>query len=222
MTDRQTVKRLATAIAAGGVFAIAPVAIPAASAAPADCPAYAVEATTTTSLSVSPANPTVGDAFTATATVLTSGGVPVTGGVVNFSYAGQTASDTVENGTASATFTAEQGRFALSAEYAGQCLAGGSSIDPSTDTQPIVAGVEASAGNGGGGNGGGGNGGGGGAARPGATIGGVTGSGGSGSTVGGLASTGVDTQTELYGLLGLGLVTVGGLTLMVHRRRVQG
>jgi LPXTG-motif cell wall-anchored protein len=211
MTDRQTVKRLATAIAAGGVFAIAPVAIPAATAAPAACPDYSVQATTDTSLSVSPANPTVGDAFTATATVLTSGGVPVNGGTVNFSYAGQTAKDVVRNGTASATFTAEEGRFALTASFAGQCLAGGSSIDPSTDTQPIVAGVEAFAGNGGGG-----------AARPGASIGGVTGSGGSGSTVGGLASTGLDNQTELYGALGLGLLTVGGLTLMVHRRRVQG
>jgi LPXTG-motif cell wall-anchored protein len=129
--------------------------------------------------------------------------------VVNFSYAGQTASDVVENGTATATFDAEEGRFALEATYEGQCLAGGSSIDPSTDTQAIVAGVEAGIG----GNGG--------AARPGASIGGVTGSG-SGGTTGGLASTGVDTQTELFGLLGVGLVTVGGLTLMVHRRRVQG
>ena len=219
MTDRQTVKRLATAIAAGGVFAIAPVAIPAASAQPADCPNYSVQATTTTSVSVSPANPTVGDAFTATASVLTSGGVPVNGGVVTFTYAGQTARDVVNAGEASATFTAEQGRFALSANYAGQCLNGGAAIDPSTDTQPIVAGVEAFGGNGGG-NGSAGSGNGGGAARPAATIAGVTGSG-SGSNVGGLASTGIDSQTELYGLLGLGLVTVGGLTLLVHRRRVQ-
>jgi LPXTG-motif cell wall-anchored protein len=214
MTYRPTVKRFATAIAAGGVLAIAPVAIPAASAAPADCPNYTVTATTTTSLSISPANPTVGDAFTATASVLTSGGVPVDGGTVDFSYAGQTASDAVQNGTATATFTAEQGRFTLSAAYTGDCLKGGSAIDPSADTQAIVAGVEASAGGNGSGNGG--------AARPGAAIGGVTGSGGSGSSTGGLAATGVDTQTELYGLLGLGLVTVGGLTLMVHRRRVQG
>jgi LPXTG-motif cell wall-anchored protein len=218
MTYRPTVKRFATAIAAGGVLAIAPVAIPAASAAPADCPNYTLEATTTTSLSISPANPTVGDAFTATASVLTSGGVPVTGGTVNFSYAGQTARDAVQNGTATATFTAEQGRFTLSATYTGDCLKGGSAIDPSADTQAIVAGVEASAGGNGSGNGSGN----GGAARPGAAIGGVTGSGGSGSSTGGLAATGVDTQTELFGLLGVGLVTVGGLTLMVHRRRVQG
>ena len=133
----------------------------------------------------------------------------------------------VNAGEASATFTAEQGRFALSANYAGQCLNGGAAIDPSADTQPIVAGVEAFGGNGGGngsgaGNGSGGSGNGGGAARPAATIAGVSGGSGSGSTVGGLASTGIDSQTELYGLLGLGLVTVGGLTLLVHRRRVQG
>jgi LPXTG-motif cell wall-anchored protein len=134
--------------------------------------------------------------------------VPAEGGTVNFSYAGQTASDTVSGGTASATFNAEEGSFGLEGRYTGQCLAGEFAIDPSVDTQAVVAGVEASAG----GNGG--------AARPGATIGGVTGSGGGAS--GGLASTGVDSQTELYGLLGVGLVTVGGLTLMVHRRRVQG
>ena len=214
MTDRQTVKRLATAIAAGGVLAIAPVAIPAASAAPADCPTYPSAGATTTSLSVSPANPGVGDAFTATASVLQSGATsssePVNGGIVTFTYAGHTERDAVRDGTASATFTAEKGSFALTAQYSGDCLNDGTSIDPSADTQPIVAGVEASAGNGGG------------AARPGATIGGITGNGGGGSAVGGLANTGVDTQTELYGLLGLGLVTVGGLTLMVHRRRVQG
>jgi LPXTG-motif cell wall-anchored protein len=94
----------------------------------------------------------------------------------------------------------------LTAVYSGLCSA--DVLDTSTDTA-IVAGVEASAG----GNGG--------AARPGASIGGVTGGSG-GSSSGGLASTGVDSQTELYGLLGVGLVTVGGLTLMVHRRRVQG
>jgi LPXTG-motif cell wall-anchored protein len=208
MNNRSHAKRLAAAIAAGGVVALAPVAMPAANAAPAECPTYTVTSTTTTSLSISPANPGVGDAFTATATVL-AGGVPAEGGTVNFSYAGQTASDTVSGGTASATFTAERGSFGLTGRYTGQCLAGEFAIDPSVDTQAIVAGVEASAG----GNGG--------AGRSGANLGGVTGGSG-GSATGGLASTGVDTQTELYGLLGVGLVTVGGLTLMVHRRRVQG
>ena len=69
---------------------------------------------------------------------------------------------------------------------------------------PIVAGVEASRG---GGNGNG-------------DVAGVSGSGGGGS-VAGLAATGVDSQTELFGLLGLGMVTVGGLSLLVHRRRAQ-
>jgi len=225
MTHRQTVKRLATAMAAGGVLAIAPVAIPAASAAPADCVNYPVPTPTTILLSVSPANPGVGDPFTTTVSVLTAG-EPVDGGNVIFTYAGQTRTVPVNAGTASATFIAEEGRFALSARYVGQCLDDGTAIDPGTDTQPMVAGVAAF----GGGNGGGGNGGSHnvGAARPGATIGGVSGvsggsgGSGSGSTAGTLASTGVDSQTELYGLLGLGLVTVGGLTLMVHRRRVQG
>lgn len=211
MTDRQTVKRLATAIAAGGVFAIAPVAIPAASAAPADCPGYAVNVITSTDLSISPANPDVGETFTATLTVL-AGGQPVNGGTVNFVYNGLEKTDTVKNGTASTTFDAAGGSFEVRARFAGQCFDNGTAFDPSTDTQPIVAGVEAFAGSGNGG----------GAARPGATLSGVSGSGGSGSAVGGLASTGLDNQTELYGLLGLGLVTVGGLTLMVHRRRVQG
>jgi LPXTG-motif cell wall-anchored protein len=210
MNNRSHAKRLAAAIAAGGVVALAPVAMPAANAQPAECPTYTVQATTTTSLSISPANPGVGDAFTATATVLTSGGVPVEGGTVTFSYADQpTMTDTVSGGTASATFIAERGSFGLTGRYTGQCLAGEFAIDPSVDTQAIVAGVEASAG----GNGG--------AGRSGANLGGVTGGSG-GSATGGLASTGVDTQTELYGLLGVGLVTVGGLTLMVHRRRVQG
>ena len=43
-----------------------------------------------------------------------------------------------------------------------------------------------------------------------------------GGTVAGLAATGADSQTELFGVLGLGMVTVGGLTLAVRRRRVQG
>ena len=53
----------------------------------------------------------------------------------------------------------------------------------------------------------------------GSTVAGVSGTRASGAA--GLAGTGLDAQTELYGVLGLGLVTVGGLTLLVHRRRVQ-
>src|SRR4051812_42540627 len=151
MTHRQTVKRLATAIAAGGVLAIAPVAIPAATAAPADCADYPVSQTATILLSVSPANPGVGDPFTTTVSVLT-GGVPVPGGNVIFTYAGQTRTVPVNPGTAPATFVAEDGRFALSARYVGECLEDGTAIAPATDTQPIVAG-KAAFGGGNGGNG---------------------------------------------------------------------
>src|SRR3954451_9613175 len=177
MTHRQTVKRLATAIAAGGVLAIAPVAIPAAPAAPADCADYPVSQTATILLSVSPANPGVGDPFTATVSVLT-GGVPVPGGNVIFTYGGQTRTVPVKAGTASATFIAEEGRFALSARYVGDCLEDGTAIDPTTETQPSVAGFAAL---GGGGNGGSHNVG---AARPGATTGGASGVGGLGGVGG--------------------------------------
>jgi LPXTG-motif cell wall-anchored protein len=206
MNNRSHFKRLAAAAAAGGVVALAPVAMPAANAAPPGaCQDYQSFVTTTTTLSISPANPDAGDAFTATASV-TADGEAAQEGSVDFTYAGQTGSDEVDAGQASVTFTAVDGSNPLTAVYSGLCSA--DVLDTSTDTA-IVAGVEASAG----GNGG--------AARPGATIGGVTGGSG-GSSSGGLASTGVDSQTELYGLLGVGLVTVGGLTLMVHRRRVQG
>jgi LPXTG-motif cell wall-anchored protein len=206
MNNRSHFKRLAAAAAAGGVVALAPVAMPAANAAPPGaCQDYQSFVTTTTTLSISPANPDAGDAFTATASV-TADGEAAQEGSVDFTYAGQTGSDEVDAGQASVTFTAVDGSNPLTAVYSGLCSA--DVLDTSTDTA-IVAGVEGSAG----GNGG--------AARPGATIGGVTGGSG-GSSSGGLASTGVDSQTELYGLLGVGLVTVGGLTLMVHRRRVQG
>jgi hypothetical protein len=215
MNNRSTVKRLATAVAAGGVLAMSPLVMSPASAQPADCPNYTIAATTTTTLSVSPANPTVGDPFTATATV-TVAGLPASAltGDVTFTYAGESETRAVSGGSASATFTAEDGSFTLSATYSGDCLAGAAAIDPSTDSQAIVAGVEATAGGGNGGSGSNS-----GPGRSGANIGGV--SGGTGSSTGGLAGTGLDTQTELYGILGVGLVAVGGLTLMVHRRRVQ-
>ena len=101
-------------------------------------------------------------------------------------------------GSASAGFTAIEGRNSVTATYSGVC-AGGAGTDvlgSSSSTVPVIAGVEASAG----GNGG------------------VSGD---DSGVGGLAATGLDNQTELFGLLGAGMVAVGGLTLLVHRRRVQ-
>src|SRR3954451_8927022 len=168
MNNRFTAKRLATAVAAGGVLAMSPLVMSPASAQPADCPNYTIAATTTTTLSVSPANPTVGDPFTATATVTAAGeNVPALTGNVTFTYAGHSATRAVSGGSASTTFTAEDGSFTLSATYSGDCLAGEAAIDPSTDSQAIVAGVEATAGGGTGNNGG--------AGRPGATIGGVSG-----------------------------------------------
>ena len=205
----QSIKRITAAGFAGSLLAIAPVALPAADAAPATgCRQYAVQSTTTTTLSVSPAGPySVGQAFTATATVTVDGtGQPAGGGEVVFKYGTASKTVAVSGGSASASFTAKRGRTPISASFSGECLAGSVANGTSSDRTPIVAGVEASRG---GGNGNGNSG-----------VAGVSGSGGGGN-VAGLAATGVDSQTELFGLLGLGMVTVGGLSLLVHRRRVQ-
>ena len=212
-----TAKRITVAGFAGSLLAIAPVALPAADAAPATgCKQYAVASTTTTSLSLSPQGPySVGQSFTATATVTVDGtGAPAQGGTVVFQYRSVKKSVAVSGGTASASFTALRGSTPISATFSGECLAGSVANGTSSDRQAVVAGVEASRGNGGnsaagtGGNGGG------------SGIAGVSASTG-GGTVAGLAATGADSQTELFGVLGLGLVTVGGLTLVVRRRRVQ-
>jgi hypothetical protein len=203
----QSIKRITAAGFAGSLIAIAPVALPAADAAPATgCRQYAVQSTTTTTLSVSPAGPhSVGQSFTATATVTVDAtGQPAQSGQVVFRYATASKTVAVAGGSASASFTAKRGRTPISASFSGECLAGSIANGTSSDRMPIVAGVEASRG-GGNGNGG---------------IAGVSGSGGGGN-VAGLAATGVASQTELFGLLGLGMVTVGGLSLLVHRRRVQ-
>ena len=202
----QSIKRITAAGFAGSLLAIAPVALPAADAAPATgCRQYAVQSTTTTTLSVSPKGPySVGQSFTATATVTVDGtGQPAQGGEVVFKYGSVTKTVPVSGGSASASFTAKRGSTPISASFSGECLAGSVANGTSSDRTPIVAGVEASRGNGGGNSG----------------VAGVSGSG--GGNVGGLAATGVDSQTELFGLLGLGMVTVGGLSLLVHRRRVQ-
>jgi LPXTG-motif cell wall-anchored protein len=204
----QSIKRITAAGFAGSLLAIAPVALPAADAAPATgCRQYAVQSTTTTTLSVSPAGPhSVGQSFTATATVTVDGtGQPAQGGEVVFKYGTASKTVAVSGGSASAPFTAKRGRTPISATFSGECLAGSVANGTSADRMPIVAGVEASRGGGSGGN---------------SDVAGVSGSG--GGNVAGLAATGVDSQTELFGLLGLGMVTVGGLSLLVHRRRVQG
>jgi len=202
----QSIKRITAAGFAGSLLAIAPVALPAADAAPATgCRQYAVQSTTTTTLSVSPAGPyNVGQSFTATATVTVDGtGAPAQGGDVTFKYGSVSKTVAVSGGSASASFTAKRGRTPISASFSGECLAGSVANGTSSDRTPIVAGVEASRGGGNGNSG----------------VAGVSGSG--GGNVAGLAATGVDSQTELFGLLGLGMVTVGGLSLLVHRRRVQ-
>jgi LPXTG-motif cell wall-anchored protein len=201
-----TAKRIAAASLAGGVLAITPMAMPAAQAAPpAGCRAYAVQSTTTTDLSVSPAGPySVGETFTATATVTVDGtGQAPDGGSVLFRYGSVTKTVAVAGGEASADFTAKRGRTAISATFSGECLSGSVANGTSADRQPIVAGVSASRGNGGD-----------------SGIAGVSGNGGD-SGIAGLAATGLDNQTELFGLLGVGMVAVGGLTLVVRRRRVQ-
>ena len=208
----QSIKRITAAGFAGSLLAIAPVALPAADAAPATgCKQYAVASTTTTTLSLSPEGPySVGEAFTATATVTVDGtGQPAQGGEVVFRYGSTSKTVAVSGGTASASFTAKKGRTAISATFSGECLANSVANGTSSDRVAVVAGVEASRGNGT--NGG---------DPSNSGIAGVSGSGGGGN-VAGLAATGVDNQTELFGVLGLGLVTVGGLTLVVRRRRVQ-
>ena len=202
----QSIKRITAAGFAGSLLAIAPVALPAADAAPATgCRQYAVQSTTTTTLSVSPAGPySVGQSFTATATVTVDGtGQPAQGGNVVFKYGSASKTVAVSGGSASAPFTAKRGRTPISATFSGECLAGSVANGTSADRMPIVAGVEASRGGGNGNSG----------------VAGVSGSG--GGNVAGLAATGVDSQTELFGLLGLGMVTVGGMSLLVHRRRVR-
>lgn len=213
MTNNSLTKRLSAAVAVLGMVGVAQLAAPSAAnaAPPSDCPAYAVQTTTQTSVSISPDNLSVGQLFTATATV-TAAGAPVTGGTVTFSYAGSSTTKTVVAGQASASFTAKRGRIPLLVSFHGQCLAGAAAIGTSSGRYPIVAGVSASTGGGGNGSGNGSGSG---------NIAGVSGSTGGGSTIGGLAATGMDSQTELYALLGVGMVTVGGLTLVVRRRRIQ-
>jgi LPXTG-motif cell wall-anchored protein len=164
-----------------------------------DCPAYANPITAEISVSISPSDLSPGDSFTASATVTSSSAdVPVAGGSVVFRYAGQSASVPVgASGTASTTFTAEKGTLDVTASYSGRCLAGSGAVRASAHTVPVVAGVDTSAGGGGGT-----------ANRPPAEVAGV----------GGLASTGFDSRTELLGLLGLGLVGAGAVTMVVRRR----
>ena len=97
----------------------------------------------------------------------------------------------------------------MGASYSGVCVLGTEATATDSSGDNLVLGVEASAGNG--------------TRNRAGTSAGLSGvvSGDSGSGTGGLGGTGVDAQTELYALLGAGMVAVGGLTLLARRRRLQ-
>ena len=193
--------RIAAATFGGGLLAASLLVAPAANAVPGvdePCGTYSDGITTTTVLSIDPDPAVQGETFTATADVTVSEGAAA--GSVTFSYGGsdQTVPLTptgASTGTASADFTAGSDTT-ITATYNGVCVGQVTPVNSSSD----ILGIYAVAGGGGdGGDGGDG-----------------------GSNLGGLADTGLDTRTELMGLLGVGLLAVGGLTLMVHRRRVEG
>ncbi len=152
----QSIKRITAAGFAGSLLAIAPMVLPAADAAPATgCRQYAVQSTTTTTLSVSPAGPySVGQSFTATADGHGRRHRPAGSGRQRSSSSTARPRKTVavSGGSASATFTAKRGRTPISATFSGECLAGSVANGTSADRTPIVAGVEASRGGGGNGN----------------------------------------------------------------------
>lgn len=188
--------RLARIAVATLLGALALIVVPLATspASAAKCP-YNATITTTTKLTLSPSQVAKGDTFTATATVTASAGGPPAG-TVTFKYNGKTKTATLTPGsgnssTASVTFVAKS-KGAVKASYSGVCAAGSAAIG-SSKSGPVILGIEASRGNGGAG---------------------VAG------TSGALASTGASGQTELFGALGLGMILVGGLALVVHRRRV--
>ena len=201
----QFARRIAAIIFGGGLLLASSMLLaPAANAAPvsgaAKCP-YNAPITTTTTLKLSPSSVAKGQSFTATATVTASAG-PVPTGTVVFTYGGHTKTGTLVGGKASVTFKATTSG-AVRAVYQGLC-AGGQAAVGSSVSGPVVLGISGSRGHGGGsGNGGSG------------TVAGTS------AGIGGLAATGVNSQTELLGALGAGLVVVGGLALIVHRRRVE-
>jgi LPXTG-motif cell wall-anchored protein len=191
-----TARRLAALTLVGGLAVVPQLVAPAANAAE-EC--YAAPTTSDTALSISPANPTVGQPFTATATV-SAAGTPVTSGTVTFGYAGTSQPVAVSAGVASTQFTAQSAPSDVTASYAGECLSGSATVGVSSQSVPVpaptVAGVEENA--------------------PPPTVAGT-----SAVAPAGLAATGVDTGTELLGVAGLGLLAIGGATLLLRRRRSQ-
>ena len=229
MNTRTHAARLAAVVAAGGVLTLTQLAVaPAANAVPGidePCPNYASAAASAVTVTISPNPASAGQTVTVTANVTTMGN-PVLLGSVIFGIGYGQSGDALNGGQpvpvvagqASTSFTFDGRPGTVTATYLGVCAGPVDAIASSQGSD--VLGV--SGGNGGGGNGGGGNGGGG---ANGGGNGGVVSGTGTGTTTGTnngvLAATGVDSQTELYALLGLGLVSVGGLSLMVHRRRQQ-
>lgn len=208
---KNTAKRIAAATLVGGALAVSPMVLPTAQAAPvANCAVYTSNVTTTTTVTLATGSLVPRTGFTVRATVTIDGapsGAPALGGTVTFRYRDQTQIVDVVNGVATSTeFIARRGGGQVIASYSGLCVAGVSATSPgfnigtSTGRLPIVAGVSATAGGG-------------------PVVAGVSAS--RGPSVAGLAATGLDSQTELFGVLGLGLVTVGGLTLVMRRRRIQ-
>ena len=147
----------------------------------------------------------MGQTFTASATVVADN-APVGSGTVTFGYAGSSSTASLSDGVASTTFTAEEGPTPRHRDLQRQLPDRWRRARHQWRPGPVVAGVSATRG-------------GTRRHRRRSTVAGVSGTRASGAA--GLAGTGLDAQTELYGVLGLGLVTVGGLTLLVHRRRVQ-
>lgn len=151
---------------------------------------YAVASQTDTVVTTSPATVNVGDVFTATATV-TSDGKVVTGGQVQFTYGDKQKVGTIQGGSASVEFTADDSGEGITADYLGLCVLDQVAFAPSQGAQ--ILGVEALA---------------------------PPKSNGNPPTIGGLADTGLNPATQLVALTGAGLLTAGAATLVIRRRRV--
>jgi hypothetical protein len=83
-----TISRAVTAGFVGALFTLAPLAVTSANAAPpAHCPTYPNQVTTSITVTTTPTSPSVGQTFTASATVVADN-APVGTGTVTFSYAG--------------------------------------------------------------------------------------------------------------------------------------
>lgn len=210
-------KRLASALVAAGVFAIAQFGAPSlATAAP-----YPPSVVTSTELTLDKTTVNQGESNTAHVKVSSGAGTPT--GTVTFKVAGRQATVTLgPDGTASwdlPTDLPPGATYNVTARYNGAGV-----YKPSSDSARVT--VENKRGNGqvkgsegsqGGNNGGAGGTGenGGGKGRTAPTTGGLVGE----DTSGGLPGVGSDAGTMLYGLGGLVLLVAGGFALALNRRR---